>query len=101
MKEYTVEFEDVVKYKFKIIAEDEQDAKRIVNRMETYEFANYEVDRNEHTPTKIINNKMECNICSVEMEEDDKYHCVVCGSVICSSCISEELIIYVCKKCME
>lgn len=70
MKEYTVEFEDVVKYKFKIMAEDEHDAKRIVSRMETYEFANYEVDRNEHTPTKVINDEMECNICSIEEDMD-------------------------------
>lgn len=54
MKEYTVEFEDVVKYRFKVTAEDENEAKRMVSNMETYEFANYEVDRNEHTGTKII-----------------------------------------------
>ena len=52
MKEYTVEFEDVVKYRLKVTAEDERDAKGKVARMENYQ--KHEVDRNEHTGTKII-----------------------------------------------
>lgn len=55
MKEYTVEFEDIVKYRFKVMAENELDAKRIVSTMEVCEFANYEVDRNEHTDIAILN----------------------------------------------
>ena len=46
MKEYTVEFEDIVKYRFKVMAKNELDAKRIVSRMEVCEFDDYEIDNN-------------------------------------------------------
>lgn len=55
MKEYIVEFEDVVKYRLKIKAENEKDAKRKVSIMCIEEFIDYEIDRNDHTSIKIIN----------------------------------------------
>ena len=53
MKEYIVEFEDIVKYKFKIKANNEKEAEKIVSNMCIEEFVEYEVDRDEHTPTKV------------------------------------------------
>lgn len=42
---------------------------------------------------------MECNICGIEMEEDDICYCVVCGATICTGCANEDL--DVCKECIE
>ena len=53
MKEYIVEFKDIVKYKFKIKANNEKEAEKIVSNMCIEEFVEYEVDRDEYTPTKV------------------------------------------------
>lgn len=58
MKEYTVEFEDIVKYRFKVMAKNELDAKIIVSRMEVCEFDDYEIDRNEYTPTAVVSDEI-------------------------------------------
>lgn len=57
MKRYILGFEDIVKYEVEVYAESKEDAIEKVNSMLIDEHHDFEVDRNEHTPTKIIDKK--------------------------------------------
>ncbi|MEG1597297.1 MAG: hypothetical protein RR359_03385, partial [Bacilli bacterium] len=87
LKEYVVEFEDVVKYRFKVNAEDELDAKSKISCMSSYD--EYEVDRREYSSTKAS-------------EYDDKIKCDRCGSddlVVFMSNGKNTAITYRCEEC--
>lgn len=87
LKEYVVEFEDVVKYRFKINAEDELDAKSKIGCIGSYD--EYEVDRRGYSSTRVS----EC---------DDNIKCNRCGSCNLVAFMSNgknTAITYRCEEC--
>ena len=51
---YKFKFEDIVKYEIEVEAEDEFEARNIVQNMDTEDLHDFEIDRNGYTETELV-----------------------------------------------
>lgn len=51
---YKFKFEDIVKYEVEVEAEDEFEARNIVQNMDTEDLHDFEIDRSDHTETELV-----------------------------------------------